>query len=60
MLDLYRIFLYLLVSLGRAKEEFTIAFVGEEDSQAEGAHYPTDVSIRLVTNGGPASQQSWY
>ncbi len=42
------------------EEEFTIAFVGEEDSQAEGAHYPTDVSIRLVTNGGPASQQSWY
>jgi hypothetical protein len=40
-------------------ESFNITFVGS-NSDTAGALYQVEVSLNLVTNGGPASSQSWY
>jgi len=42
------------------EEEFGITFVGADGTNAAGALYQTQVSIRLVANGGPTTEQSWY
>jgi len=40
-------------------ESFNIAFVGS-NSDTAGALYNVEISLNLVTNGGPASSQYWY
>ncbi|GGZ58357.1 hypothetical protein [Paraglaciecola chathamensis] len=39
-------------------ESFSVTFVGSGNSA--GAQYQVNISIHLVTNGGPSSSQSWY